>query len=151
MSDWDVNLELVDGKSKKFWRARVDGGDVAINYGRIGTNGQSQTKSFGDEDTARSELDKLARAKRKKGYADADGAAPAPAEAAAPEASIPAAKEISLSLDESGRRMSVHLAAGGGVLRTVVEERYEDDDQALAALERVATSLQAGGYRAGKG
>lgn len=73
MSDWKVNLECVEGGSSKFWRARVDGGTLVVNFGRIGTGGQTQIKELGPDGAAK-ELDKLTREKRKKGYEDAGSA-----------------------------------------------------------------------------
>lgn len=70
MSDWQVHLECEEGTSSKFWRARVEGGTLYVNYGKIGTTGQTQVKELGP-DGARKELDKLVREKRKKGYVDA--------------------------------------------------------------------------------
>ena len=52
MSDWDVHLEFRSGSSNKFWRAKVEGADVTVNYGRIGSDGQSKTKSHGSADAA---------------------------------------------------------------------------------------------------
>ena len=57
---WEVSLQLVDGSSKKFWRARVESGTLYVNYGRIGTGGQTQVKELGTDDKARKELDKVA-------------------------------------------------------------------------------------------
>jgi predicted DNA-binding WGR domain protein len=73
MSDWQVQLEFEEGTSSKFWRARVDGKTLYVNYGRIGANGQTQVKEFPSADGAQKEFDKLVREKRKKGYADAGG------------------------------------------------------------------------------
>jgi predicted DNA-binding WGR domain protein len=113
MSQWAVDLAFVEGGSSKFWRARVDGGVLYVNFGRIGTGGQVQMKDLGSPDAALKEMDKLIREKRKKGYEDAgsvgaaDGAdeeeeddeedeprpkkkaAPAPAKAASPAAAPP--------------------------------------------------------------
>ncbi len=71
MSDWSVELEFEEGTSSKFWRARVEGKTLYVNYGRIGSNGQTQVKDFGDPDKAAKEYDKLVREKRRKGYVDA--------------------------------------------------------------------------------
>lgn len=60
--------ELSDGKSHKFWAAEVDGGELTTQWGRIGTDGQSKTKSLGSPEAADKELTKLIRAKTKKGY-----------------------------------------------------------------------------------
>jgi predicted DNA-binding WGR domain protein len=70
MSDWTVHLAFEEGNSSKFWRARVEGKTLYVNYGKIGANGQTQVKDFGDAAAARAEYDKLVREKRKKGYED---------------------------------------------------------------------------------
>lgn len=71
MSDWTVHLVFEEGTSSKFWRARTEGKTLYVNYGKIGSNGQTQVKDFGDAAAAKAEYDKLVREKRKKGYADA--------------------------------------------------------------------------------
>ncbi|HEY5922660.1 MAG TPA: WGR domain-containing protein [Kofleriaceae bacterium] len=71
MSNWDVHLEFEEGTSSKFWRARLEGRTLYINYGRIGSAGQTQPKDFPSPDLAQRELDKLVAEKRKKGYVDA--------------------------------------------------------------------------------
>ena len=75
MTDWTVQLEFEEGTSSKFWRARVEGKTLYVNYGKIGSNGQTQVKDLGDPAAARAEYDKLVRDKRKKGYQDSVGAA----------------------------------------------------------------------------
>jgi predicted DNA-binding WGR domain protein len=75
MSNWTVNLEFEEGTSSKFWRARVEGATLYVNYGKIGTAGQTQVKDFGTADLATREYDKLVREKRKKGYVDAGSGA----------------------------------------------------------------------------
>jgi predicted DNA-binding WGR domain protein len=74
MSNWTVHLEFQEGTSSKFWRARVEDSTLYVNYGKIGSAGQTQVKDFGTDDLAQKEYDKLVREKRKKGYADAGGA-----------------------------------------------------------------------------
>jgi predicted DNA-binding WGR domain protein len=71
MSDWTVYLEFEEGTSSKFWRARVEGKTLYVNYGKIGSNGQTQVKDFAEAAAAQAEYDRLVRDKRKKGYADA--------------------------------------------------------------------------------
>ena len=73
MSDWTVHLEFEEGTSSKFWRARVEGKTLYVNYGKIGSAGQTQVKDFGDGSGAQKEYDKLVREKRKKGYVDSGG------------------------------------------------------------------------------
>ncbi|MEP6502136.1 MAG: DUF4011 domain-containing protein [Betaproteobacteria bacterium] len=64
-------LEFIDAGSRKFWQVGRQGGDVVITFGRIGTTGQTQRKSFADEARAIAELDKLVAEKLRKGYQDA--------------------------------------------------------------------------------
>jgi predicted DNA-binding WGR domain protein len=73
MSDWTVELEFEEGTSSKFWRARVEGKTLYVNYGKIGTNGQTQVKQLADHAEALKEYEKLVREKRKKGYTDSSG------------------------------------------------------------------------------
>ncbi|MEO8841567.1 MAG: WGR domain-containing protein [Kofleriaceae bacterium] len=73
MSEWTVHLEFEEGNSSKFWRARVEGKTLYVNYGKIGSNGQTQVKDFPTSAAATSEYEKLVREKRKKGYNDAGG------------------------------------------------------------------------------
>ncbi|MBZ5794642.1 DUF4132 domain-containing protein [Burkholderia contaminans] len=63
-------FELIEGNSSKFWEVEQDGSGLNIRWGRIGTAGQSQTKSFADEAKARAALDKLVKEKTGKGYAE---------------------------------------------------------------------------------
>lgn len=73
MADWTVHLEFEEGTSSKFWRARTEGQTLYVNYGKIGSAGQTQVKDFGDAASASKEYDKLVKEKRKKGYVDAGG------------------------------------------------------------------------------
>lgn len=76
MSEWTIQLEFEEGTSSKFWRARVEGKTLYVNYGKIGSSGQTQVKDLADAAAARNEYDKLVREKRKKGYQDAGSARP---------------------------------------------------------------------------
>lgn len=61
-------FEFVGGNSNKFWEVEIAGSDVTVFYGRIGTDGQRQTKSLGDAASAARHADKLIASKLKKGY-----------------------------------------------------------------------------------
>jgi DNA ligase-1 len=63
-------FELVEGKSSKFWEIAVEGTSVTVRFGRIGTNGQSQTKEFGDSAAATTHAEKLIAEKTGKGYVE---------------------------------------------------------------------------------
>ena len=63
-----TEFRLVAGTSNKFWRVGVDGTDLVVEFGRVGTKGQRVVKSFEDEDRARREVNKLTLEKTRKGY-----------------------------------------------------------------------------------
>ena len=58
----------VEEGSSKFWEVVVNGTELTVRFGRIGTKGQSQTKSFTSADAALREQEKLIRSKVSKGY-----------------------------------------------------------------------------------
>ena len=68
LDDGLLRFEFSDAKSQKFWEIQLAGLSHTVNYGRIGTNGQSKTKEFPDEDKARVSAEKLIAEKSKKGY-----------------------------------------------------------------------------------
>jgi len=152
VSQWDVELTFVEGSSSKYWRARTDGGRLFVNYGRIGTNGQTQIKDFADEDRARSEMEKVAASKRKKGYAegagggDEDGDEAPPAKAAAP-AKVDKPRVADLELSAGGRKIEFRLAQEGARLRTVVVEHYDSPKLAVEAFDRIAGAMAEEGDR----
>lgn len=61
-------FEFTGGNSQKFWEISVDGSEVTVRFGRIGTNGQTQTKPFDDEAAAARHAEKQIAAKIRKGY-----------------------------------------------------------------------------------
>ncbi|HEY1788749.1 MAG TPA: WGR domain-containing protein, partial [Verrucomicrobiae bacterium] len=64
------HFEFVSGTSAKFWEISVSGNSFTVRFGRIGTPGQSQTKTFSDEAKAKQEAEALIAEKLKKGYAE---------------------------------------------------------------------------------
>ena len=62
------HFEFVEGNSAKFWEVTTSGKDVTIRFGRIGTDGQTQTKSFSDSAAAQKHADKMVAQKLGKGY-----------------------------------------------------------------------------------
>lgn len=165
MSDWTVHLEFQEGTSAKFWRARVEGGTLYVNYGKIGTAGQTQVKDLGGAEAATKEYDKLVREKRKKGYVDA-GEAPPPDEdedqgddededddegAAAPARPAPAAARpaggLRLVLASGNRKVETHLHLSGTTVRMESIETYASPDAAKKAHERLKKMLLGEGYK----
>jgi DNA ligase-1 len=63
-------FEFVGGGSDKFWAVAVNGTEVVVHYGRNGTAGQTNTKSFGDATAAQKHADKLIQEKTGKGYVE---------------------------------------------------------------------------------
>jgi DNA ligase-1 len=61
-------FEFHDDKSDKFWEITVDDLDVTVRFGKVGTNGQSQVKSFADAAAAQKHASKLIDEKTAKGY-----------------------------------------------------------------------------------
>jgi predicted DNA-binding WGR domain protein len=59
-----------EGGASKFWEAVLNGSELTVRFGRIGTRGQVQTKMFATPDAARREQEKLIRSKIAKGYVE---------------------------------------------------------------------------------
>ncbi len=66
-------FEFVGGGSNKFWEISVSGNTFTVRFGRLGTEGQTQTKAFPDETSATREAENLIAEKVKKGYVPASG------------------------------------------------------------------------------
>lgn len=178
MSDWTVHLEFEEGTSSKFWRARVEGKTLYVNYGKIGSAGQTQVKDFPDNGKAQTEYDKLVREKRKKGYVDAGGAGgggdadededldedgddgdededEAPPPKARPQVSAPApvaarpSGGLRLVLEAGSRKVETHLYLDGKSVRMDSVESYASPDAAKKAYERLRKVLGGEGYKEG--
>jgi len=63
-------FEYVEGTSSKFWEIEVSGCDYTVRFGRIGTSGQSKTKSFATEAGATGAAAELVAEKTAKGYVE---------------------------------------------------------------------------------
>jgi len=61
-------FEFSEGNSHKFWEISSQGLGVTVRFGRIGTQGQSQVKSFADEAAAAKHVETLVKQKVAKGY-----------------------------------------------------------------------------------
>ena len=66
-----LELSQDDGSAHKFYEVCVDGCEMSIRYGRIGTDGTKSSKTLDSEEKAQKEADKKVKAKEKKGYAEA--------------------------------------------------------------------------------
>ena len=84
-------FEFIEGGSSKFWEIALAGDAVTVRYGRIGTQGQAQTKAHASAAKAQTEHDKLIREKTGKGYVEVSVAGvPAVPVAAPTRATAPA-------------------------------------------------------------
>lgn len=163
-SEWAVNLEFAEGGSSKFWRARIDGGVLYVNFGRIGTAGQVQMKDLGTPDAAAKEMDKLVREKRKKGYDEAGGAddadeeeeappprktaaAPVPVPAPVPRVGPPRADSIELVLQGASGRIVTRATLDGATVSVQSTEAHGDPDAAASAFDRLKAALLSDGHR----
>jgi predicted DNA-binding WGR domain protein len=63
-----TRLQFSEGNSNKFWEAAVEGTRLVVRFGRIGTRGQTQVKTFPSEVLAREEAERLLAEKKGKGY-----------------------------------------------------------------------------------
>jgi predicted DNA-binding WGR domain protein len=61
-------LLLKDEVSDKFWEAATEGNKLVVRWGRTGSKGQIQLKTFPDGEAARKEMEKLIKEKQGKGY-----------------------------------------------------------------------------------
>ena len=175
MADWTVHLEFEEGNSSKFWRARVEGKTLYVNYGKIGSNGQTQVKDFASPDVATREYEKLVNEKRRKGYQDAGGGgghdepdddedqeddndddggdedeAPAPKPVARPVAAAPAARPAGgtrLVLDAGNRKVETFVYLDGSKVRMDSTETYASPEAAKKAHERLKKMLAGEGYK----
>jgi predicted DNA-binding WGR domain protein len=112
-----IRLVCTEGGSNKFWEGAVEGAAVTTRWGKVGSDGQTKTKTFGETDEAEKELAKLIREKRAKGYTDGveppAAAATKKAPAAAPESKAgPGFRNVRGALDavRAGDAMSAHAA-----------------------------------------
>lgn len=64
------HLKYIDGSSDKFWQIEVLNNSYTVTYGRNGTSGISQAKTFDDADQCLKAAEKLVSEKTKKGYSE---------------------------------------------------------------------------------
>lgn len=79
-------FEFQSGNSSKFWEIGLDGAEFTVRWGKLGTAGQEQVKSFANEAAAQKEHDKLLAEKLKKGYQEVGACYPTPPATAIPVA-----------------------------------------------------------------
>jgi uncharacterized protein (TIGR02996 family) len=100
-------FEFNDGKSHKFWNIDLQGSSFTVTFGKVGSAGQTQTKSFADAAKAQKEHDKLVAEKLKKGYTETT---PASATTSAPVAVSPLRAALEAALVENPEDLASHMA-----------------------------------------
>jgi len=141
-------FELIEGTASKFWEVEQVDAELNIRWGRIGTAGQSQTKSFADAAKAGTALTKLVTEKTGKGYSEvgvAAGAAIGKSEAkpkaeAAPEAQT-AAPAASAAAQEPAAAPAAPAVPTAPTTPTAPVESI--DAQADRAFEAVRAQMEA--------
>ncbi|MTD25776.1 DUF4132 domain-containing protein [Erwinia sorbitola] len=73
-----TTLIYQDEKSHKFWTIEQKKQELHLSWGRVGTQGQSQIKSFEDDEQAKKACEKLIKEKSRKGYMAPGNEASAP-------------------------------------------------------------------------
>lgn len=100
-------FEYKDDKSWKFWEISVSGSGLTVCYGKIGTDGQTQSKKFADAAMAEKQAKKLIAEKVSKGYQEL-GAETYPAEATKAEKPAKATKPTAISMGkEASKKESI--------------------------------------------
>src|SRR5438093_1574454 len=61
-------FEFIEGSSSKFWEVSQSGHTMTTRWGRIGSAGQSKTKTFADEQAAANAMTVLIEEKTDEGY-----------------------------------------------------------------------------------
>lgn len=64
------HLKYIDGNSDKFWQMEVSGINFTVTYGKNGTSGISQIKTFTSPEECLKAAEKLLAEKTKKGYSE---------------------------------------------------------------------------------
>mgnify|MGYP001084662896 FL=1 len=85
-----------DEKSHKFWAVEQQDNELHLSWGKVGTSGQKQIKTFADAAVASKAAQKLINEKAKKGYVEnsaAEASMPAPQQTAASAGSPPWLKD----------------------------------------------------------
>jgi uncharacterized protein (TIGR02996 family) len=129
-------FEYKDDKSNKFWSIELQGNQFTVTFGRIGTAGQTQVKTFPDEAAAQKEHDKLIREKLGKGYVEKS------APKSAPRAVAPLQAALEQALADNWDDLAAHhayadyLMEQGDPRGELVQVQLALEDPKLKAPER---------------
>lgn len=71
LSNWR-HFEFKDESSNKFWKVKVQGNEVIVQFGRIGTQGQEKARSLSSDKSAARFAEQLIAEKTEKGYVEVE-------------------------------------------------------------------------------
>jgi predicted DNA-binding WGR domain protein len=131
-------FEFKEGSSYKFWEIEVEGSSYTARYGKVGTEGQTQTKKFASPEKAAAEAEKKIREKTGKGYKEVAAAAAKPASAQpagddrAAEFAV-RADQLQAAGDPWGQRIALSIALEATAPRSAERKKLAKE---LAALEK---------------
>jgi uncharacterized protein (TIGR02996 family) len=124
-----------DEKSHKFWSIDLVGTTFRVTFGKVGTAGQTQEKTFTDDAKAKKECEKLIAEKQKKGYVETS---PKESKAVKPAATLREALEA--AIQENPADLASHAAYADWL-----SEQSSADDQALGEFIQVQLALEDAG------
>jgi len=131
-----LRYELSEGGSNKFWEITLDGNRFLTRYGKIGADGQTTVKDFGDAAEAKIQYEKIIAEKEKKGYQLVSGSRPAAPKAA----SNPELERAILDAPDDERNYAIYAdwlqAEGdprGELIALALAGKKKEADKLLAA------------------
>ena len=128
-------LEYRDEQSEKFWQINIEGCNHTVTFGRIGTKGQSKTKSFASVEECEKDAAKLIQSKKAKGYA-------APGETPQPKAPAESLLQQRFALSDEYDGLVAEATLWGNAVPVVLDadellDEYDGDEDALYAPNAV--------------
>ncbi|MFS2053179.1 WGR domain-containing protein, partial [Variovorax sp. CT11-76] len=142
-------FELIEGTASKFWEVEQAENDLNIRWGRIGTAGQSQTKSFADAAKTATALTKLVSEKTGKGYKEVGVSADASIgkTEARPKAEPPAEAPASAPVEAAAKVTASAPAPATPAPPPVASESL--DSQCERVVEAVRAAIEDGSVKSG--
>ncbi len=122
-----------DDSSHKFWSIDVTETSFTVTFGKVGTAGQTQTKTFESEDACRLAADKLIAEKMKKGYVE--GASTAETSADAPDPKALRARYVKEYEDVEDEDASSYYYGEGNAMSRLLITMQTGIDEARAKYE----------------
>lgn len=103
-------FEYKDARSYKFWEIEITDTHYTVRYGKVGTDGQTQTKAYPTAAKVAAEAEKKIREKTSKGYAEVASAAPKKAAVTREEDWAVRADRLQSEGDPWGQRIALEMA-----------------------------------------